>query len=204
MKIIKKLIFVVLCLLSLVGASDVLVWQVDSNASIDGMLIQNFLSENSSDDDTHWPVARVRAIDSNTSESRYLDIYLDAENDKWPGNEGQYLGDILNEQGGIEGWGAMWMQSEIPSELGQELLFAIELGEITWDEAEDTVAFKLLAESDTYTREQIRQHTYPQFDLNPPVYTPWNPLIYHTTPEPSSLLLTLFGTGLLLLRRKQL
>lgn len=107
--------------------------EVIGRTNVDGVPIKNFLSMNSVDDDTHWPVARVRVTGSGLSEPTYLDTYLDAYN-TWPGNEGMYLGDVLDDQTGeIKGWGNPWTQSEIPSELGQELLFAIEIGEITWD-----------------------------------------------------------------------
>ena len=124
--------------------------------NVNGTLMKDFLSMNSCDDDTHWPVARVKVTGNSLPEPIYLNTYLDAYT-KWPGSEGMYLGDVVFEKTGeVVGWGNPWTQSEIPSELGQEILFAIEIGEITWDEVEDTVAFKLLAESDTYTREQIR------------------------------------------------
>ena len=83
-------------------------------------------------------------------------------------------------------------------------MFSIELGRMDWDD--DTWMsgiFTVLAESDQYTYEQVKQHMYPTFDLNPPV-TDWMPLNFHTIPEPSSGLLLLFGLAPLLLARKSI
>jgi len=44
---------------------------------------------------------------------------------------------------------------------------------------------------------------YASGDIAPPTTTPWTPDFY-TTPEPSSGLLLLFGTGCILLMRKKI
>ena len=83
-----------------------------------------------------------------------------------------------------------------------EALFSIEIGKMTWDD--DTYmsgTFQVMAESDKYTYEQVMEHMYLTFDLNPPV-TDWNPTYYHTVPEPSTFLLGIIGLGLLLMKRK--
>lgn len=63
--------------------------------NVNGTPMKDFLSINSYDDDTHWPVARVKVTGNSLSEPIYLDTYLD-EYTKWPGNEGMYLGDVVS------------------------------------------------------------------------------------------------------------
>jgi hypothetical protein len=155
------------------------------------------------DDDLHNPAARVKISGGGLSSPIYLDNYSfpdeDADTmelDVGGGEFGVWVGDI----GGY--YGVKLQQSHVPTELAMEVLYSIELGRMDWDD--DTYmsgAFQVLAESDKYTYEQVRQHMYPTFDLYPPV-TDWKPMRYYTTPEPSSALLCIIGFGMLMLKRK--
>lgn len=215
---IKKLIFAVLCLFSLVGASDVLLWTVDESTTVDGTLIQSFLQSYPTTED-NWPAARVKMISSDGTSSRVLDIYW-GDGIQEDGNWGVALSDP-----GSGYWGAgaqVGMQSEtgyhtlgtIQGELHgdilsyppevMEILFIMELGYNSWNDDVGDYVWETLAQSAPELYETLQhQYMYAEFDIAPSDGHAWKPN-FSTTPEPSSLLLTLFGTGLLLLRRKQL
>lgn len=100
--------------------------------------------------------------------------------------------------------GIMLQQSYVPSELGTEVMFSIELGRMDWDD--DTYMsgiFTVLAESDKYTYEQVNKYMYPAFDLNPGPMD-WKPLSFHSVPEPDSSLLAMLALPFFILRRKRL
>ena len=104
----KKFIFAVLCLLSFISASDILMWQVDESTKVDGSSIQQFLVPYPSDDD-HFPAARVKVVDGSTS--KILKIWYDNPNDppsRWED------GDLGIEPGdwGSGRWETGWVQSE--------------------------------------------------------------------------------------------
>lgn len=154
------------------------------------------------DDDLHNPAARVKISGGGLTSPIYLDNYLSGEDtdamelDVGGGYYGIWVGNI----GGY--YGVKLQQSYVPTELAMEALFSIELGRMDWDD--DTYmsgSFKVLAESDKYTYEQVRSYMYPTFDLNPPV-TDWKPMSYYSTPEPNSGILFLIGIGFLGLMRK--
>lgn len=78
---------------------------------------------------------------------------------------------ILNEdESGIISTGNWASQSKLPSsELLEEALFSIELGDLTYDELLDMYAWnQVLAESDKYTYQDIIGNTYIEHDINPP------------------------------------
>ena len=95
--------------------------------------------------------------------------------------------------------------SPLSKEMMQEYMFMIELGQDVWNSLIEDYNLNPLAYSDTVEGQWLKdRYTAENGSLAPPTYMPWTPMNYHTTPEPSSLLLMLFGTALLLLRRKQL
>ena len=201
---IRRLTALVLaCAISLFGYGDVLLWTVDGDATVDGeSSVYTFLSP-VPDDELHNPAARVKISGGGLSSPIYLDNYSfpdeyadTMELDVGGGYLGVWVGDI----GGY--YGVDYQQSHVPTELAMEVLYSIELGRMDWDD--DTYmsgAFQVLAESDKYTYEQVREHMYPTFDLNPPV-TDWKPMSYYSVPEPNSFILLSFGICLLGLRRK--
>lgn len=83
-----------------------------------------------------------------------------------------------------------------------EILFVMELGYNSWSEIEDDYVWETLAQSAPELYENLRhQYMYGEFDISPSYTLAWTPDFY-TTPEPSSGLLLLMGTGILGLRRK--
>lgn len=181
---------------------DMLWWTVNGDAMIDGLpSISSFLSI-VPDDDLHNPAGRVKLSGGGLAEPVYLDnLFSDPETDTYYLDEGGgYLGVWIGDTGSPY-YGVEYQQSHFPTELGTEMLFSIELGRMDWDD--DTYMsgkFEVLAESDKYTYEMVKDHMYPLSDLNPPV-TDWMPMNYYSVPEPSSSLLLLVGIGLLALRR---
>lgn len=189
-------------LVSMGSNGDILQWTVSEDATVDGIFnLYTFMSPIPDDEFTN-PAGRVKVSGGGLTSPIYLDNYIPDEDtsagslDVGGGYYGIYVGDD-----GSGRYGINLMQAHVPSELAMEVLFSIELGRMDWDD--DTYMsgiFTVLAESDQYTYEQVRQHMYPTFDLNPPV-TDWKPLNFHSIPEPSSSLLLLMGIGLLALRR---
>ena len=211
----KKLIFVGFCLLSLVGVSDTLYWQVTDAATVDGRSIYSFVESYGTYNDVledgtpyvgYNVGARVKITGGNLSQPEYLNIYL---GNGWF-EDGSVGVEFSPDTGGYWGIGnPSAIQSSIEeygwrSELFQEYSFMVELGELTWDDVAENLDWTTIAQSDEFAADQLSQYIHERFDIAPPNLATWNPLIYHTTPEPNSLLLMLFGTGLLLLKRKQL
>jgi len=156
---LKKFIFVWLCLLSFAGAGDVLLWTVDESTTVDGTLIQNFLQSYPTTED-NWPAARVKMISSDGTSSRVLDIYW-GDGIQEDGNWGVELSDP-----GSGYWGAgapIGMQSEtgyhtlgtIQGELHgdilsyppevMEILFIMELGYNSWNDDVGDYVWETLA-----------------------------------------------------------
>ena len=69
-----------------------------------------------------------------------------------------------------------------------------------WDAAADW-EFVPMASANAPLGDLWDAHTYETFDLNPPTATPWRPFAV-AVPEPSTAILALLGTCLLLKRRK--
>lgn len=57
----KLLVLVMICSISFCGFGDVLLWTVNESTKVDGIPIQTFLEQYTSDYD-HFPAARVRMI----------------------------------------------------------------------------------------------------------------------------------------------
>ena len=201
----KKTIAVLLAFMSisLAGFGDVLLWTIDDSSLVDGNEIYSFISP-LPDDDDNWAVGRVK-ITTGSGVVKYLDI-VD------PGADINSVGTIYNGADGVwlGGNGSFWgtgreVQGVLPSDVNAATLFAIELGINHWIDdgtEEGRIDFELLAITDSHTYEQLQDFMYRQHDINPPDLHAWNPIYYHTVPEPSSALFCIFGIGLLMLTRR--
>ena len=190
-----------MCLLSFMGACDVLWWLVDETVTIDGNNLYSFIQPYAWEEDGYsgYDVgARVKVI-FNDGTSTILPIY----------NSGQYFDySPLDESGDGRGistgnWSSQSPLNSIDSELLSEALFQIQLGSLTYNEALDLFTWNdVIAESDTATKEYLMQHYIWEGGILPPADGQWTPTIYHETPEPNLLCLLLVGSGVLLLKRK--
>lgn len=216
----KKLSIFLLLVLGMAGpAEDILLWQVNDSATVDGTPIQDFLVQYPETDDA-WSAVRVRLTLPNQSTSTILDINFGDgiwEDGYW----GVWLGDTGN------GWGAgvptgnqsrtgyktMSTIQEIIDSNGVtidsgevlEALFVMELGYNTWDDGVGDYLWTTLAETNPELYSELRsRYMYESSDVAPPVITPWTPIQFYThppVPEPSAVLLMLIGAGILGLKR---
>ena len=83
-----------------------------------------------------------------------------------------------------------------------EYAFMVEIGEYTWNDVMDDWNFNVLAQSDKYAANQLKNYIYERFSLAPPETGIWSPKDFYTTPEPSTSLLCIIGLGVLMLKRK--
>ena len=152
----KRFIFAAFCLLSLIGASDILCWQVNESTTVDNGSIQQFLVPYPTDDD-HFPGARVKLVSSDGTVSTILkiwgedpDTHLPVEWDGTcgvePGNwgSGRWETGIVQSSTGYNTIGTIQgaLQGDMlsyPPEV-VEALFIMELGYNEWsDDAGDYV-----------------------------------------------------------------
>ena len=213
----KKIFAIIFGFICLFVNADVLMWQVDDTATIDGTPIQNWIMASPYvEDDDHWVAARVKLTDANGT---VLGIYFDGavEDGTW----GVWIGD-----NGGGSWGAgvptgnqsptghkTWYTTtdnpittvlEDPAAI--EALFYIEIGYNSWNEDVGDYVWETLAESlpkETY--ETLRnQYMYGEGTLGPHKNDIWTPTEFYTqipVPEPSSSALSLIGVSLFLLMR---
>ena len=120
-----SMILAVLFAFSSIG--DVLVWQVDSTATVDGANIFQYVSA-IPEDDNNWCAARVRVTGGSLSSPQYLSIYGEDEygnTEIWDGEGGMSFGD----NGGYWGCGVpVGNQSPLLNGVLGEYLFAVEIG----------------------------------------------------------------------------
>lgn len=217
----KRFIFAAL-LAPMLAMGDVLRWQVNDTATVDGIGIQTFLSPYlEAEDDDHWAAARVKVTDGNGT---ILDIWYDNPDDppaRWDsGYWGTWIGDTGGGYWGTDGvqsrtghktwYSTTDNQSEIVLENPEviEALFQIELGFNSWNEDVGDYVWETLAESlpkETY-KALREQYMYEPGTIDPRYPYYWTPTEFYThppVPEPSSFLLSLVGCSFLLLRRKE-
>ena len=201
-----------MCLLSFVGASDILYWQITDAATVDGGSIYSFVEsygtyEEELEDGSQYIGynigARVKITGGNLTEPYYLPQYI-GDGNFADGRSGVEFSPNL---GGHWGCGVpVGNQSSIESlqnnEMFMEYIFVIELGEYTWDDALDSWNLIPLAESDKYVANQLQQYFYERFDLGPPETGIWTPIQFHSTPEPTTGMLIILGLSYLLLKRR--
>lgn len=209
----KKLIVILLSYLAFLnGSGDVLLWQVDENTKVDGGDIQLFLVPYPSDND-HFPAARVKLVSSDGSSSTILKVIGMEEQpeywgiEPWDTGSGYWETGICQSQTGYNTITSIQDQlngiiSSYPPEV-MDALFIMELGYNEWNDDAGDYVWRTLAESapELY-RELVGRHMYASGDIAPPTMVPWSP-DFHTVPEPSTSLLCLLGTSLLMLRRKK-
>ena len=181
------------------------------SANVDGVGIYDFVSSYGVDtDETGYNFynvgARVKMINPDGSSAIVSIAYPD-----FPGDRFEYAeffdGGGQNHPSSTFGTGWWSTQSplhEVPgynSEMLEEAAFMVELGLLTYDDVLNVVDWETIATSDTAFASQLRGMIFPG-GVNEPADFQWTPFNFHATPEPNSLLLMLFGAGILLLRRK--
>ena len=210
------------CLAGSVGKGDVLLWQVNDTATVDGTPIINWIASSPYvEDDDHWVAARVKISDGN---GRVLDIrspeYTDPSTGEYhpagyeSGEWGMWLTD------GEQGWGTgagvqsptghkTWYTTtdgpdaiiENPDAI--EALFTMQLGYNSYDASINDYVWETVAESyPEVTYKYLRDnYMYGVSTIDPYSMNSWTPTEFHTIPEPTTFLLLLLGFGILALRR---
>lgn len=203
-------------MISYIGTCDILRWSVDESTKVDGNPIKQFLVPYPEDDD-HFPAARVKLVSNDGSSSTILKIYLG--DGVW---EDGYWGSYIGDNGY---WGSCGNQSETgyntintaqgeiigtevsyPPEV-MEALFIMELGYNEWnDEANDFVWRTLAQSNPELYKDLVHQYMYAKLDVGTPSSKAWNPDFYTynpSVPEPTSGILFLVGTSLMMLKRQK-
>lgn len=202
---------IVLCTLfafipRLVTGNEILCWQVDETATVNGIGIMEFLT-GYPDDDDNWPAARIQVTDSILGSPAILNIWGEDENgnpELWDGYWGVWLGDV---GGGYWGTGA-YVQSPLEIdglELTSNALLTMQIGHNTWNDEIGDYAWTTLAEAAPITRAwlEIQDYTYTAGSLAPPTQTSWTPTEFTTNiPEPGTGILLAMGIVVILLRRR--
>ena len=206
---IKKLIVILFSFLTfLTGSGDILWWQVDDTATVDGQSIYSFVSSYGTEIidgyDFYNVGARVRMTNPDGSTAIIPIAYPD-----FPGDRFEYA-EFFN-GGGANGagfgtgyWSTQSVLHEVPEynfELLNEAQFLVELGELSYDDVFDIVGWETIAVSDTKFGSELRGMIFPG-GVSEPADFQWIPTRFHTVPEPSTFLLCLLGAALLMLRRK--
>lgn len=197
------------------GNGDVLWWTVDANATVDGASdVFTFLAPmpyDSEPDYNNVYGARIAIKNSSGDTIGYLNPYYQTNPEETNPMYFNYAidPDIIEVDIGHpnEGYvGAEWCASKVDREALMEYMFQIELGHDVWNSLLNDYDWNTIAKSDTVEGRVLMEqlHTYEAFDLNPPIQSPWTPMVFHTIPEPSSGLLLLFGLAPLLLTRKSI
>lgn len=217
----KRLLAAVLMMLGMMGqAEEILLWSVSDVAHIDqnkpvyvydnetGAAIMPFLSDYSSsfsgwDDNYNCFAVRVAVFGGGMSEPGILPLRYDGS---W--EDGELGSDIMDDIGGR--WGSINNQSRIPDEATMETLIQMEIGHLTWDD-DYNYMWQTIAWSDALTLDDLYKEAYIAGSISPSdeSWGGWMPTRFYTinpyvppVPEPSSLLLVLIGSSLLVLKRK--
>lgn len=198
-----KFVFItVLSLITSVSMSEVLMWQLNDTATVDGSSIYTFISAVGEDDD-NWPAARVKVSGGQLVEPIYLDIWGENEFTGQPelwegsGENGVWIGDV---GGGY--WGTGLNQSTLDAGIAADCIFVMQIGKNTYDAMTDTINWITLAESNPEYKSLLENHIYEEFSLAPLSETAWTPTEFHTVvPEPSSPVLIMAGLSILMLIR---
>ena len=218
----KGLLAAILVMIGMMGQADeVLLWSVSDVAHLDqnkpvyvydngtGAAIMPFLSDYSSsfsgwDDDYNCFAARVAVFGGGMPEPGILPLRYDGS---WEDGE---LGSDIYYDNGSGYWGSIYNQSRIPDEATIETLMQMEIGHLSWDD-DYNYMWQTIAWSDALTLDEIHRETYIPGTIDPPKesWGGWMPTKFYTinpyvppVPEPSSLLLALIGSSLLMLKRK--
>ena len=213
----KWLLTAVLMMIGMVGSAETLWWGVfddvndgdspsySGHTTVDDIDLQPFVeSYGTWQEDIYEGYnlsARAKAINLDGSE-----IYLRIS---FPDSDTLDALDFFDGGGqNAAGLGTGWWigQSIVESELLNEALFQIELGLIEYDDAFNVVGWEAVAWSDTASSsENVIWHG----GVSLPADHQWTPFKFYTinpytppVPEPSSLLLALIGSSLLMLKRK--
>lgn len=189
---------------------DVLWWIVDDNATVDGSSVYSFVSSfgtwsevdpDSGEEFSGYNVgARVKVTFADGRSETLPIVYPD-----FPGETFDYAEFVDGGGSNGIGFGTGWWNTRSPfsSEMLSEVLFQIQLGELTWNDALGAFDFATLAETDPVAKSELSSHIFTGPDWNVPANSQWAPTVFYSTiPEPSSGLLLLLGAAVLALKRK--
>lgn len=189
------------------NATQILWAGIDDNAKI-------YFNDGSSqapsafDYDTQLNTVKIGLYDSSSTLISYLGFYYEESGTWYNDSEETDLYSYDERDGSILGYND-WIPVTIPNNATDSMKVRMELGFVdltisdendpsTWD------IFHSFAYSDFVTIGYLNDnnHTYPTFDLNPPIQSPWRPSTFNAVPEPSATILAALGIGMLLKRRK--
>lgn len=200
---LKIVVMLLLIMLMSRLCGDVLLWSVNGYATVDGgQSLYAFLNPLPYDDygDNVYG-ARVAAYRGGITTPVYINVWFEDEYGNPVLEDGMNEVDIGHPSLGYVGAG--WIQSEVSREMLEECMFQIQLGHSIWNYSIDEYEWTTIAMSDTVAGTWLRDslYTYTEFDMNPPIFSPWEPSIYYAIPEPCGSLLYTCGLLILLLKR---
>ena len=153
----KKLVFILLTSISFVCSGDVLWWLVDDSANVDKQSIYSFVSSYGVEqDETGYNWYNVGARLRMTNPDGSTDI-IPIANSALPNERFEFLdffdGGGQNGAGfGTGTWSGQSVLHESPiykSELFNEVMFSVELGYLSYNDALDILGWETIAKSDT-------------------------------------------------------
>ena len=198
-------------------ADQMMFWEVDDAATIDGKPIRDFLDAYQAtipdwDDYNDWFAARVQVTDDSGSEPIYLENLINFDN-QWQPFFANELGVPLDDTG--NGWGTGHLATQSPIygydlAITENAVFTMQIGYAHYDEAADEDYWTTLADStpEVNSLDFQNAHMYEQGSIAPSGHSPWNPTTFTSAnppaevPEPATDILALLGAAVLVLKRR--
>ena len=198
----KKIITIALAMIAISSSASRILWAaLDESSTIDGVAFRSF--ENN--EGLYVNAARLSISNSGSysmDSVTPLALYIPAWEDEPAYWETEWPVTCLRDENGTYPMGIWSSQFNLGDNPNLKSVVFFELGYVNW--YDDTSPFITLATANATIQDLTNTYTYESGSIAPPGYSNWMPTNFHAVPEPSTAVLAMLGTCLLLKRRKNI